>query len=98
MLEIRPRPGPLTGRRLLRRPQRWLRSVRRALRTRRGTWVLVALACVAVLLVGLLAEGFLSSSAPSPKVPEAAAVDSNAAAPGTPAPSKSANKRHTDTP
>ena len=62
MLEIRPRPRPSTNRRLLGGPQRWLRSARRMLRTRRGKWVLVGLACVAVLLVGLLAEGFLSSS------------------------------------
>ena len=97
VLEIRPRPRPSSNRRLLRRPQSWLRSVRRALRTRRGKWVLVGLACVAVLLVGLLAEGFLSSSAPSSDVPQGAGADTNSSVLGSTAPSKSA-KKHVDKP
>lgn len=54
------------------RPRRWGRGMRRALRTRKGKWALVALACALVLLVGLLTQGFLSSPAPSDVPPGAA--------------------------
>jgi hypothetical protein len=90
VFEIRPQPRPSgTRRRLLRRPQRWLHSLQRGLRTRRGRWVLIGLACVAVLLVGLLASGFLSQSAPSSHVPQAAGGGTGVVAAESPAPSKS---------
>lgn len=54
------------------RPRRWARAVRRGLGTRRGKWLLVALACLLVLLVGLLSQGFLSSPAPKAAPPAAA--------------------------
>lgn len=43
------------------RPPR--RPVRQFFRSRRGRWVLIALACLATVLVGLLAAGFTSSPA-----------------------------------
>jgi hypothetical protein len=102
ILEIGPESRPPAGRRLLRRPRRWLHSARRTLRTRRGKWVLIALACVAVLLVGLLAAGFLSpASAPSGDLPPPADLGIQPSFGDTsPAPSESAakDKQHGDSP
>jgi hypothetical protein len=57
-----------------------VRSSIRYLRSKRGAWVLIGLACIAVLIVGLASQGFLSPAAPSPSVsmpPAAAGLPSN---------------------
>lgn len=64
----------------------------RMVRSKRGRWVLVGLACIAVLLIGLLAQGFLSSSAPSVAGPNEDPVNTSTVAPTSPAPSKARNK------
>jgi hypothetical protein len=97
ILEIRARPRPSASRRVVRRPERWLRSLRRLPHTRRGRWTLISLACVAVLLVGLLAEGFLSSAAPSAGV-AGGGYGSNSLTPRAPQPSASKSKGHGNTP
>lgn len=63
---------PPSHRRLSEHRRRFTRRLTRALNTRRGRWLLIALACAAVLLIGLLAQGFLSSPAPSVGAPDAA--------------------------
>jgi hypothetical protein len=73
----RPRPKKT----LRNAPQRWRRRMSRALRSRRGRWALVALACLVVLIVGLLAQGFFSSPAP------AVSANDQPGAASTPAPS-----------
>lgn len=64
------------------------------LRSKRGRWVLVGLACVAVLIVGLLAQGFLSSPAPAVSVPGVAGGGANSTPPPNPLSSGSTNKPH----
>ena len=105
----RPMPRPLTepieiltphaaGAAAHRRPRRhrWKRQITHAMRSRRGRWVLIGLACAVVLIVGLIAQGFLSSAAP------AASVRAGDGGYSTPAPaplaSKSAGKHHDGTP
>jgi hypothetical protein len=72
-----------------------MRRLNRWLRTSRGRWALVALACAAVILIGLLASGFLSASSKSPSVapPEAGASGPTTTAPASPSPSKASSKR-----
>jgi hypothetical protein len=77
-----------------RRPRspHWWMAVSRTMRSRRGRWVLIGLACLAVVLIGLLGAGFLNSSAPSVGSPNDA-LHSGAARPaGAPHPSKAAKK------
>lgn len=98
-LPVITRPPETGGQRLLRRPRRWARRTTRALRTRQGKWVLVALACAAVVLVGLLGQGFLSSPGPSPSVsaPAAAGGAGLSTAPASPAASPSRKAKPTAT-
>jgi hypothetical protein len=58
-----------------RRPRRhrWKRRIMRTVRSKRGRWVLIGLACIGVLIVGLLAQGFFSSPAPALHLPPGAA-------------------------
>jgi hypothetical protein len=67
-----------------------MRRLKRWLRTSRGRWTLVALACAAVILIGLLASGFLSASSKSPSVapPQAGASGPTTTAAASPSPSK----------
>lgn len=51
--------------RLTQLPHRWRRRVSGMLKSKRGRWVMIGLACLVVLLIGLLAQGFLSSPAPA---------------------------------
>jgi hypothetical protein len=87
VLNTRPRPGDGGHRRS--RRQRWTRRIRRGLRSKRGKWVLVALACIAVLVIGLLAQGFLGSPAPAVHLPQAAGGGSLSTPPPDPSPSHS---------
>jgi hypothetical protein len=87
VLRTRPQPGEGGHRRP--RRQRWARRIRRSLSTTRGKWVLVVLACIAVLVIGLLAQGFLSSPAPAVHLPQAAGGTATTPAPD---PSPSASK------
>jgi hypothetical protein len=91
----RPRPeGSAAHRKLLRRgPNRVRRRFKQILRSKRGRWTLVGLACALVLLVGLLAAGFFSSPAPSVNMPgSAGGVDLNLTP--SPLPSSSAATHH----
>lgn len=92
----RPRPegGAAAHRKLLRRgPSRWHRRMTRILRSRRGRWIVVGLACAVVLVVGLLAQGFFSSPAPAVSVPGAAGGTGLNLTP-SPLPSSSPSGRH----
>jgi hypothetical protein len=86
----RPTPGGPPTRRRVRGPRRAARKLNRWLRTSRGRWTLIALACAAVILIGLLASGFLSGSSKSPSVapPQAGASGSTDTALASPSPSK----------
>jgi hypothetical protein len=94
VLRPRPSPGASVHRKGLRSASyRWRQRFARFLRSSKGRWTLVALACLAVLLVGLLAQGFFSSPAPSVALPQANG-DSSGAGIGalTPSPSPSKGK------
>lgn len=79
------------------RRHRWARRLRHAMRSKRGRWVLVGLACIVVLIVGLLAQGFLSSPAPAISVPDAAGGGSHSTPAPSPLPSASKGKHHKGT-
>jgi hypothetical protein len=64
----------------------------RSLRTRQGKWVLILLACAAVILVGLLGGGFLSSPAASPSVSPPAAAGTGLNPTPHPSPTASSGK------
>lgn len=91
----RPAPGRPPTRRRVRGPRRAARNLNRWLRTSRGRWTLIALACAAVILIGLLASGFLSGSSKSPSVapPRAGASGPTGAASPSPSPSKGRSTR-----
>lgn len=57
---------------------RTARRTTRFLRSKRGRWVLIGLACIAVIAVGLLSQGYLGSPAPSTAGPDVAAGSSTA--------------------
>jgi hypothetical protein len=103
LLEIRShgqrRPSPRRQPSVADRRHEWSRSVRRFARSKRGRWILIALSCLAVLLIGLLGEGFLSSPAPSVAAPDGgyAAADglSGSASPSSPANKKDGSKTGT---
>jgi hypothetical protein len=92
----RPRPeGAAAHRKLLRRgPDRWRRRMKSLVRTKRGRWTLVGLACALALIVGLLASGFLSSPAPAVSPPGAAAGGSDLGLTPSPIPSSSPATHH----
>ena len=85
------RPQPTGGPRRRTRGPNWRRRLRRSLHSPRARWILIALACLAVLVVGLLAQGFLSSPAPSVGTPDAP-VNTSTAVPGA------SGQTHTTTP
>jgi hypothetical protein len=87
-----PHPSGEPAHRRLRR-HRWRRRITRALRSKRGRWVLVTFACIAVLIIGLLAQGFLSSPAPAVSVPNAGGTGISTPPPN-PSPSASNGKHH----
>jgi hypothetical protein len=92
---LRPRPGagPAHSKGIRSAPQRWRRRVSQFVRSRRGRWVLVALACLVVLVVGLLAQGFFNSPAPAVSVPNAAGgAGLGTSPPASPSPSKTSTK------
>jgi hypothetical protein len=91
---LTPRPEGEPAHRRPRR-QRWKRRVMRAVRSKRGRWVLVAFACIAVLIVGLLAQGFFSEPAPALHAPPGAAGSHPAPAPAPSTPSVK-TKHHKD--
>lgn len=64
------------------------------MRSKRGRWVLIACACIAVLIVGLLVQGFLSSPAPAVSVPDAGGAGTHNAPAPSPLPSGAKAKHH----
>ena len=70
----RPHPaGAAAHRKLLRRgPDRWRRRMKGIVKSKRGRWTLIGLACALVLVLGLLAQGYFSSPAPAVTMPGSA--------------------------